>query len=90
MHSLKANGQASVKILVEAVQLGINSAGQSLTFTWPTFGSNYTLEYATSLNPPVTWTTVTSPQPQLIGGQESVTLTNSGGTRYFRLIGAGQ
>lgn len=83
----KSHGQASVKTLVEAVQLNVALSGANLTFTWPTIGSNYTLQTATSLSPPIAWTPVSSPTPQLVGGQYTVTLTNAGGTHYFRLTG---
>ncbi len=85
----KADRTASVKTVVIAVQLGIAKSGNSLTFSWPTNASAYTLQFATNLNSPVTWTSVTSPAPQLVGGQYTVTLTNSGTTRYFRLNGPG-
>jgi hypothetical protein len=69
--------------------LGIAKSGNSLTFNWPTNASAYNLQFATNLTPPVTWTPVTTPAPQLLGGQYSVTLTNSGATRYFRLSAPG-
>jgi uncharacterized repeat protein (TIGR01451 family) len=54
-----ANNAASGKTTVIA-QPGIQTArsGGTLTVSWPAEASNFVLEFATSLTPPVTWQTV--------------------------------
>src|SRR5205823_464797 len=80
---LKGNNKASAKIVVDTVQLASSRLGSNLIFTWPT---NYVLEATASLNP-VNWIQVTTPAPQLVGGQYTVTVSTTTGTQYFRLRG---
>jgi len=57
--------------------------GANLVFSWPTNTVGFVLEYATNL-PATTWTTA-SPAPVVVGGQNVVTNTVSGGARFYRL-----
>ena len=70
----KVNNSASVKTIVQAVQLSVTRAGSNIIISWPAAASTYVLESASSLNPPITWTPVTSPPAQLIGDQMTVTV----------------
>ena len=80
---LKGNNKASAKIVVNTFQLASSRSGNNLVFTWPL---NYVLESTPSLNP-ANWTQVTSPAPQVLNGQNTVTVSTSTGTQYFRLRG---
>jgi len=72
---------------VNALQLGIVKSGSSLVISWPTNTPGYVLESATNLNPPVSWATVVSPTPVVVGGQYVVTNTIGVGTKFYRLHG---
>jgi hypothetical protein len=87
---LKGNNKASVKTVVQAVQLQVSHSGTSFTFTWPAFASGYSLESTPSMAPPVIWTPVTNPAPQIVNGQYTVTINVSAGTGFFRLRSQGQ
>lgn len=84
---LKGNNVASLKSVISYVPLGFSQTGNSLTFTWPLSGSTtYRLQSATSLTPPVTWTTVNDAVSQ-VNGQNTVTVpVSAGSTKFFRLI----
>ena len=84
---LKGNNSASVKTVVDLLQLGIVKSGGSLMITWPTNTPGYVLKSATNLNVPVIWTTVTSPSPVVINGQYVLTISVGSGSQYFRLQG---
>jgi galactan endo-1,6-beta-galactosidase len=60
------------------------SAGQ-LALSWPRWASNYSVYYATNLNPPVTWLPVTN-QPQSLTGNVGIALPATNGiARFYRL-----
>ncbi|MDB6125895.1 MAG: hypothetical protein JWQ71_4888 [Pedosphaera sp.] len=82
---LKANNRASVKTVVDAVQLGFTHTGSTMKFSWPTSAGSYVLETTPNLIAPVTWTVVTNPPAQISGGQNTVTINASTGTGFFRL-----
>jgi len=81
----KGNNRAAVKAIVELVQLGLGRSGNNLVFSWPANASGYVLESTPSLAPPVTWTPVTNPTPQVVGGQNVVQVGISSGTQFYRL-----
>src|SRR5207244_1470861 len=59
---LKANNSASVKTVVEALQIALTHSGNNLTLSWPTNGTGaYVLESAASLVPPILWSAETNP-----------------------------
>jgi uncharacterized repeat protein (TIGR01451 family) len=86
----KLNNVASIKTVVEPVQAGIAIVGNSLVITWSADAAGYYVESAPSLQPPVTWTQITSPPPVNIGGVMTLTLPLGPGTEYFRLHGQSQ
>lgn len=55
-----------------------------VSLAWPNTAPGFTLKQATNLVPPVVWSTVTN-VPANSGGQFVVTLSPSGGQRYYRL-----
>jgi uncharacterized repeat protein (TIGR01451 family) len=83
---LKANNSASVKtIIVPTVPLSLSLAGNNLIIAWPISPWNFNLESATNLDAPTVWTPVTSPPPQINGGQNTVTVPIDGDREFFRL-----
>jgi uncharacterized repeat protein (TIGR01451 family) len=80
----KLNNFASFKIVINpAPTLSIVLGGRSNTFTWSAAATNYMLQGATNLTPPVVWVTVTNPAT-VVNGQYSVTVpTNS--LHFFKL-----
>jgi uncharacterized repeat protein (TIGR01451 family)/uncharacterized delta-60 repeat protein len=84
----KVNNFASVKTIVEAVQLSAARVGQNIVISWSaSAASGYTLESTSDLRPPSTWTPVTNPPPQQVGDQMSVTLGLTNVGSFFRLHG---
>jgi uncharacterized repeat protein (TIGR01451 family)/uncharacterized delta-60 repeat protein len=67
--------------------LNVSYAGGNLIIAWPINPWNCSLESARNLQPPVAWSPVTSPAPVVLGGQNTVTLTNGGAGQFFRLHG---
>jgi hypothetical protein len=86
---LKANNTATVKSIVQALLMSATVSGGNLTITWPASATGYTLQSTTSLNPPATWTPVSSPAPSLVNGQYTITISIGSGTKYFRLTAPG-
>jgi hypothetical protein len=58
------------------------AAGNQVTIRWPTSQVNYVLESATNFNN--SWTAVTN-VPAIVGTNNVVTNTPTGGSRFFRL-----
>jgi uncharacterized repeat protein (TIGR01451 family)/uncharacterized delta-60 repeat protein len=85
---LKVNNSASVKTVVQAITLTAARAGQNIIISWPASASGYVLESAADLHSPITWTQVTSPPPQLVGDQMTITITPTNGGSFFRLHGS--
>ena len=83
----KANNSATVKTVVDLLQLAAVRNGAGLVISWATNTPGYVLESATNLAPPVVWTTVVSPAPVVSSGQFVVTNTIGSGTKFFRLHG---
>jgi uncharacterized repeat protein (TIGR01451 family) len=86
---LKANNNASVKTVVEGVQLSVVRSGSNIIISWPASATGYVLESTPSLQSPVTWTQVTTPPPQLVGDQKTVTIGTTNTSLFFRLHGTG-
>jgi uncharacterized repeat protein (TIGR01451 family) len=82
---LKGNNTASVKTIVQSPQMSVSQSGVSLAIAWPSDAANYVLQSATSLNPPIAWTTMTNPSPSVVGGQKVVNVSIGSGNKYFRL-----
>lgn len=82
---LKGNNSATVKTVVNLLQLGGVKSGNNLVISWPTNTPGYVLESATNLNYPAVWTTVVSPAPVVSGGQFGVTNSIGAGAKFFRL-----
>jgi hypothetical protein len=67
--------------------IGTALAGSNLTLTWPLASAGYTLQSRTNLvlgN----WVIVTSPAPQMIGGQWQVALplSSNANPTFYRLV----
>jgi uncharacterized repeat protein (TIGR01451 family)/uncharacterized delta-60 repeat protein len=85
----KGNNSAAVKTVVEAVKITVTRSGNTFTISWPVSATGFVLESASSLIPPVTWTVVTSPPTQVVGDQNTVTISTANGNRFFRLHNTG-
>ncbi len=73
---------------VPTLPLNLSRAGANLIIAWPINSWNANLESASSLRPPVVWTPVTSPLPNVANGQNTVTLPlASSSNKFFRLHG---
>jgi len=80
----KLNNRASIKTVVNLVPLGHVRLGNTLTLSWPAAAGNYALETTTNLVSG-TWIDVTNPAPSLGGGQMTISVPVSSGSRYYRL-----
>jgi uncharacterized repeat protein (TIGR01451 family) len=70
---------------VPYLPLSVTRSGADVIIAWPVNPWNCTLESATDLRSPVTWSPVTSPPPQVNGGKNTVTLPIGNGSKMFRL-----
>jgi hypothetical protein len=66
--------------------MSCNASPGSLTLTWPLASAGFTLQSRTNLVEGI-WVNVTSPAPQIIGGQWQIVLPGAAGTgaTYYRL-----
>jgi pimeloyl-ACP methyl ester carboxylesterase len=64
--------------------LGIARVGDQVVVTWPTNAAGFTLETNADLLLSNSWSSV-SPSPPVINGQNTITNTISGGSRFYRL-----
>jgi hypothetical protein len=87
---LKINNTASIKTVVIPIVITLSQSGANLVISWPSDAVGYYLETTTSLQPPIVWTRVTTPQPVDIGGQQTVTLPLGSGTHFYRVHGQAQ
>lgn len=64
-----------------------STSANNLTLSWPLASAGFTLQSRTNLTSG-TWEAVTSPAPQMIGGQWQVTLPQYGNREatYYRLL----
>lgn len=85
---LKGNNTATVKTIVTYPPLETSVVGSNLVISWSAAATDYSLESATDLTPPVVWTPVTVPPPVLVGGQKVVTNAIGTGSKFFRLRAA--
>jgi hypothetical protein len=70
-----------------ATSASINAAisGGNVVLSWPEAAGAFALQSRTNLLSG-TWTTISSPAAQLVGSQWQVTVPNSGGAKFFRLV----
>jgi hypothetical protein len=66
--------------------ISVTATPTSLTLTWPLASAGFTVQSRTNLAAS-NWVNVTSPAPQIVGGQWQVTLPLSGGdnSTFYRL-----
>ncbi len=79
------SGGVSVLVTLAGPSLRVSLAAANLVLQWPTNFSNYTLQHTFSLNPVITWSTVTNVS-QLSGPDFVVTLRATNNAEYFRLM----
>ena len=85
-------GESAASVLASATpqappNLIISQNGANFVFSWPVVSAGFTLQSSTNLAPG-NWMTVTSPAPQIVGGQWQLALppaTNTGSV-YYRLM----
>jgi hypothetical protein len=85
---LKGNNSVSVKTVVEFPRITATRTSNTLVIAWPADATAYTLEFTTSLAPPIVWTPVATP-PVTVGNQKTVTLNIGNGNEFFRLRALG-
>jgi hypothetical protein len=73
------------QVLANSVNLSATISGGNLVISWPVAGGAYSLQSKSSLTTG-TWTIVTSPIPQIVGSQWQVTVPNTGGMKFYRLV----
>jgi len=86
---LKGNNTFLVKTVVAFPEFTVSRSGNNLVISWPASATDYTLESAASLTPPVVWTPVTTPPALTVGDQKVITLPMGGGDEFFRLRAVG-
>jgi hypothetical protein len=64
--------------------LSISASTNKIHISWPLALSNYVLESRIFLNPGFSWSSVTT-APVIVDDFNSVTETNSGGGKFYRL-----
>jgi hypothetical protein len=74
----------AVSVAVTPPQLTITHSGADIILAWTNTDTGFTLESATNLIPPVTWSKV-SPAPVIINGQFTVTNAVSRSQEFYRL-----
>ena len=73
------------QVLASSVNLKAVASGGNVVISWPVAGGSYSLQSKSSLTSG-TWTTIASSLAQIVGSQWQVTLPNTGGTKFFRLV----
>jgi hypothetical protein len=82
---LKANNTAAAKVSVQALLLGASRSGGNFVLSWPNGAGTYAVESTPSLLQPIAWTTVTNPAAVLSGGQWTLTVGTTNGSKFFRI-----
>ena len=73
------------QVLASSVNLSATISGGNLVISWPVAGGAYSLQSKSSLTTG-TWTTVASAIPQIVGSQWQVTVPDTGGIKFYRLV----
>lgn len=68
--------------------LTMSQSPSNVVFSWPVNYAGYTLQSASQLASPVTWTTVPI-SPVIVGGNYTVTTSLAAGNQFYRLVWAG-
>jgi len=71
--------------LASTVHLSAALSGGNVVLSWPVAGGSFALQSSASLTSGA-WTTISTPAAQLAGNQWQVTLPNTGGAQFFRLV----
>jgi hypothetical protein len=66
-------------------QFSFARSGNNLILSWPADVGSYVVQTTTNLNSPIIWAQVMNPPPQLVGGQNTVTISMTNRVRFFRL-----
>jgi hypothetical protein len=72
------------QLVSTAVSLGASLSGGNVVLSWPSSETGWTLQTKSSLTPGGAWSP--GPAAQVVGNQWQATVTNTGGTQFFRLI----
>jgi Subtilase family len=65
--------------------LKVQQSGTNLVLTWPVYPAGYTVAAASTLTPPIAWSTNGIPEPIITNGQNAVFLPQSSGVQFFQL-----
>ncbi len=75
----------TTQVLASKVPLSATASAGNLALAWPVAGGSYSVQTTTNLASG-SWTTLTSPLPQLVGSQWQVSVPSSGAIRFYRLV----
>jgi uncharacterized repeat protein (TIGR01451 family) len=70
--------------VVPLALLSIRLSTNQVAISWPAALTNYTLEYLSAIYSNASWSAVTT-APSILGGLSTVTETNLGASRFYRL-----
>ncbi len=73
------------QVLASTVTLSAIISGGSVTLSWPVAAGSFSLQSSSSLTGG-TWTTITSPVAQVVGNVWQISVPNSGGNQFYRLV----
>jgi hypothetical protein len=83
VHAAQASGPNQV--LTTNASINAVMVGGNLTLSWPVTAAGFTLQSRTNLVSG-SWQMVPSPAAQIVGSQWQITIPNSGGTIFYRLV----
>ena len=73
------------QVLTTNATINAVMAGGNLTISWPVAAAGFTLQSRTNLISG-SWQAVPSPAAQIVGSQWQITIPNTGGAKFFRLV----
>ena len=73
------------QVLTTNATINAVMAGGNLTISWPVAAAGFTLQSRTNLISG-SWQAVPSPAAQIVGSQWQITIPNTGGTEFYRLV----
>jgi hypothetical protein len=65
--------------------LKVKKSGTNLVLSWPVYPAGYAVASATSLTPPIAWSTNGIPSPAVTNSQNVVSLPQNNSVQFFRL-----
>jgi hypothetical protein len=63
----------------------VKESGTNLVLSWPIYPDGYTVASASTLTPPIVWSTNGIPEPVITNSQNVVTVPQNSNVQLFRL-----